>query len=116
MVMTEDMPRCSKAIVFEGPEDVYGPCGCGMDMAILPVLVPKVWYVEERPVAVEDQGFCLGQDYRRISGFSCTNVFEHHIGEDEYLANFSCCRRCAEQAVEQGFAVWSEKEYPMSLR
>ena len=59
--MTEDMPRCSKAIVFEGPEDVYGPCGCGMDMAILPVLVPKVWYVEERPVAVEDQGFCRGR-------------------------------------------------------
>jgi hypothetical protein len=34
----------------------------------------------------------------------------------EYLANFSCCTECAEKAVACGYAVWSEKSYPRSLR
>lgn len=105
-----------KAVIYNGFEDVYGPCGCGMDMAILPVLLPRSWLVEERPPEVEDHEFCKGFDFRRVSGFSCNNVFEHTMDEVEYLANFSCCRECAQRAVECGYAVWADKEYPMLLR
>ncbi|NYT02062.1 MAG: hypothetical protein GKC10_04820 [Methanosarcinales archaeon] len=110
------MKHVVRAIVYDGPEDVYGSCGCGMDMAILPVLVPKVWYVEECPFDVEDQCFCRGDDFRRQVGLSANNVFEHEIQDQVYLANFSCCRDCARRAVESGYAVWSEKGYPMVLR
>ena len=113
-------PRMSehvqKAIIYKDFEDVYGPCGCGMDMAILPVLLPRVWLIEEKPADVEDHGFCIGFDYRRVSGFACNNIFEHEINGTEFLANFSCCRECAERAVKYGYAVWSDKEYPMTLR
>jgi len=34
----------------------------------------------------------------------------------EYLANFACCFECAEKAVEQGYATWARKSYPMALR
>lgn len=87
-----------------------------MDMAILPVLLPRSWLVEERPPEVEDHEFCKGFDFRRVSGFSCNNVFEHVMDDIEYLANFSCCRECAQRAVERGYAVWADKEYPITLR
>lgn len=110
------MPTVNKAIIYNGPEDVYGSCGCGMNMAIIPVLVPKDWYVEDCPSEVSDDEFCKGDDFRRVMGFSANNVFEHEIGDVVYLANFSCCRECAERAVALGYAVWSSKEYPMALR
>ncbi|MBN1324588.1 MAG: hypothetical protein JW986_11415 [Methanotrichaceae archaeon] len=110
------MKFSQKAIVFRDPEDVYGSCGCGMDMAILPVLLPKAWYFEECPFEVDDHQFCRGDDARRVSGFSCNNVFEHEMQGVVYLANFSCCRDCAQRAVEKGYAVWSEKVYPTKLR
>jgi hypothetical protein len=105
-----------KAVIFKDLEDVYGPCGCGMDMAILPVLLPRDWLMEENPCMVDDHAFCTGLDFRRISGFSHNNVFEHQIEGEEFLANFSCCRECADRAVECGYAVWSSKSYPMTLR
>jgi hypothetical protein len=105
-----------KAIIYKGLEDVYGPCGCGMDLATLPVLIPRSWLLEERPPEVEDHEFGKGFDFRRVSGFSCNQVFEHEMDGTEYLANFSSCRECAERAVKCGYAVWSEKEYPMALR
>lgn len=110
------MTFVNKAIVFKGPEDTYGSCGCGMDMAILPVLVPKVWYVEECPGDVEGDMFCMGDDFRRVAGFSINNIFEHNLKGDVYLANFSCCRECAERAVKNGYAVWADRDYPMALR
>jgi hypothetical protein len=110
------MSFAQKAIVYKGPEDVYGPCGCGGDLAILPVLVPKSWYVEDCPEIIKDHSFCMGEDQRRVSGFSCNNIFDHEIGGEAFLANFSCCRECAIRAVEFGYAVWSDKEYPMTLR
>lgn len=108
-------PVC-KAIIYKDLEDVYGPCGCGMDLATLPVLLPKAWLVEERPSQAEDHEFCKGFDFRRVSGMSCNQVFEHEMDDLEYLANFSCCRDCAERAVQCGYAVWSAKTYPMTLR
>ncbi len=105
-----------KAIIYKDFEDVYGPCGCGMSLATLPVLLPRDWIVLERPSNVEQDEFCKGLDSRRVSGFTCNQVFEHEIGGVEYMANFSCCRECAEKAVECGYAVWSEKPYPRSLR
>lgn len=105
-----------KAIIYKGPEDVYGPCGCGMDMATLPILLPRAWLMEEKPHEVDDDGFCIGFDYRRVSGFSCSRVFEHEMEGNEYLANYSCCKECAEKAVAQGYAIWSKNEYPMVLR
>lgn len=105
-----------KAIIYKDFEDVYGPCGCGMSLATLPVLLPRDWIVLERPSQVEQDEFCKGLDSRRVSGFACNQVFEHEIGGVEYMANFSCCRECAEMAVECGYAVWSEKPYPRSLR
>jgi len=33
-----------KAIIYKDLEDVYGPCGCGMDLATLPVLLPEIGY------------------------------------------------------------------------
>ena len=30
-----------KAIIFKDLEDVYGPCGCGMNLATLPILLPR---------------------------------------------------------------------------
>ncbi|MCQ8903188.1 MAG: hypothetical protein NQU42_03715 [Methanothrix sp.] len=110
------LPPVNKAIVFLGPEDCYGPCGCGMDMAILPVLVPKDWYLEECPPEVANDFFCMGEDFRRICGFTINNVFEYEMNGVEYFANFSCCRECAERAVNQGYAVWADRDYPMSLR
>lgn len=110
------MTTIRRAIVYKGPEDCYGPCGCGMDMAILPVLVPKVWYVEECPPDVEGHEFCRGEDFRRVRGFSCNNVFDHEITGEAYLANFSCCRECAERAISSGYAVWADDDYPMALR
>jgi len=106
----------SKAIVYKNPEDVYGPCGCGMDMATLPVLLPRMWLVEECPSEIDDHDFGRGFDFRRVAGFSCNNVFEHVFEGTEYLANYSCCKECAERAVKCGYAVWSVKEYPMTLR
>ena len=105
-----------KAIIYKDFEDVYGPCGCGLSLATLPVLLPRDWIVLERPSQVEQDEFCKGLDSRRVSGFACNQVFEHEIGGVEYMANFSCCRECAEKAVEGGYAVWSEKPYPRSLR
>jgi hypothetical protein len=72
--------------------------------------------VLERPLQAECDDFCKGLDYRRISGMSCSNIFEHEMEGVEYMANFSCCRECAEKAVAQGYAVWSKKSYPMALR
>ena len=60
--------------------------------------------------------FCKGFDFRRTSGFTCNQIFEHEIDGVEYMANFSCCKECAERAVECGYAVWSKKSYPMALR
>jgi len=108
-------PVC-KAIIYKDLEDVYGPCGCGMTLATLPVLLPKAWLVEERPATAEDHEFCKGFDFRRISGMSCNQVFEHEMDDVEYLANFSCCQECAERAVQCGYAIWSQKSYPMTLR
>ena len=104
-----------KAIIYEGPEDVYGPCGCGMDMAIFPVLLPLSW-AGENPMEVDDHEFGKGLDYRRVSGFSCNRIFEHEQDGSHYLANFSCCRECADRAVECGYAIWTDREYPMTLR
>lgn len=100
-----------KAIIYKGPEEVYGPCGCGMDLALLPVLLPRSWLMEENPAKAEEHDFCRGFDFRRISGMSCSQVLEH----DGFLANFSCCRDCATRAVEYGYAVWADKDYPMTL-
>ncbi len=105
-----------KAIIYKDLEDVYGPCGCGMDMAMWPVLLPRAWMVEEKPRDADDDGFCIGFDYRRVAGMSCTRVFEHEMDGVDYLANYSCCKECAEKAVKAGYAVWSEKQYPMVLR
>lgn len=105
-----------KAIIYKGPEDVYGPCGCGMDMAILPVLLPSYWLTEGDPSVVEDHEFGRGLDFRRVSGLSCNRVFEHEQDGSDFLANFSCCRECAERAVKFGYAVWTDKEYPITLR
>jgi hypothetical protein len=105
-----------RAIIYKGPEDVYGPCGCGMDMAILPVLLPSSWLMEENPADVNEHAFGSGFDYRRISGMSCTQVLEHEMDGVSFLANFSCCRDCAERAVKSGYALWTDKEYPMTLR
>ena len=30
-----------KAIIYKDLEDVYGPCGCGMNLATLPILLPE---------------------------------------------------------------------------
>jgi len=108
--------QITKAIVYDGPEDTYGPCGCGLDMAILPVLLPKIWFEDEFPMAANDHEFCRGLDCRRIVGFSCNNIFEHKMDGITYVANFSCCRECAERAVDEGYAVRAEKGYPMVLR
>ena len=101
-----------KAIVYNGPENTYGPCGCGMDMAIIPVLLPKIWFEDEYPLDAEDHEFCCGEDYRRIMGLSCNQIFEYEIEGTMYLANFSCCRMCAERAVECGYAISREEEHP----
>jgi hypothetical protein len=105
-----------KAIIYKGPEDVYGPCGCGMDLATLPVLLPSSWFQDENPSEVDEHDFCKGLDYRRVAGLSCNNVFEHIQDNMHFLANFSCCRECATRAVDHGYAVWNDKEYPMTLR
>lgn len=105
-----------RAIIYDGPENTYGPCGCGMDMAILPVLVPKIWFEDEFPFEAEDHEFCKGLDCRRIMGLSCNNVFEYEIEGISYLANFSCCRECADRAVEQGYAVMNDEDYPVEPR
>ena len=108
--------KIERAVVYDGPEDTYGPCGCGMDMAILPVLLPKIWFEDEFPIVAEDHEFCRGLDCRRVMGLSCNNIFEHEMGGVTYLANFSCCRECADRAVDEGYAVRAEKGYPMVLR
>ena len=105
-----------KAIIYGGPEDVYGPCGCGMDMATLPVLLPCSWLVEDNPSEVDEHDFGRGFDFRRVSGMSYNQVFEHEQDGLDFLANFSCCRECADRAVKCGYAVWTDKEYPMKLR
>lgn len=106
----------SKAIIYRDFEDVYGPCGCGMDLATLPVLLPRDWVILERPAAAEGDEFGKGCDFRRTSGFTFNNVFEYEMEGVEYLANFSCCVECAERAVATGYAAWSKKSYPMALR
>ena len=106
----------SKAIIYMDFEDVYGPCGCGMNLATLPILLPRHWLVEERPPEVEEHEFAKGFDSRRVSGFSCNQVLEHEIDGVDYMANFSCCRECAERAIKCGYAVWAERSYPMLLR
>ena len=105
-----------KAIIYKDLEDVYGPCGCGMDLATLPVLLPSHWLLEERPPEVEGHEFGKGSDFRRVSGFSCSQVLSHELEGVEFMANFSCCRDCAERAVACGYAVWADKSYPMLLR
>ena len=105
-----------KAIIYKDLEDVYGPCGCGMNLATLPILLPRDWVMVERPDPAECDEFGKGDDFRRISGFTCNNVFEHEMEGAEYLANFSCCSECAEKAVEKGYAMWAKKSYPMALR
>jgi hypothetical protein len=105
-----------KAVIYRDLEDVYGPCGCGMTLATLPVLLPRNWLIEEKPTDVEEHDFGLGPDFRRISGFSCNQVLEYEMDGIEFLANFSCCPECAERAVSCGYAIWSEKKYPMILR
>lgn len=105
-----------KAIIFKDLEEVYGPCGCGLDMAILPILMPRNWVIEDMPTKVEEHAFGTGLDFRRASGLSCNLVFEHKVDGMEVLANFSCCRDCAERAVESGYAVWADGHYPMTLR
>ena len=105
-----------KAIIYKDFEDVYGPCGCGMFLATLPILLPMHWLTEERPPEVEDHEFGKGFDSRRVAGFTCNQVLDHEIDGVNYLANFSCCRECAERAVACGYAVWAEKPYPMILR
>lgn len=102
MNMGEDNCR---ALIYEDPEDVYGYCGCGMDMAILPVLIPRTWIVEDKPFEVEEHGFGTGLDCR-VSGLNHNCVREYKIGNIDYLANFSCCRECAERAVKCGYAEW----------
>jgi hypothetical protein len=108
-------PVC-KAIIYKDLEDVFGPCGCGMDLATLPVLLPRDWVLLERPSQAEDHEFCMGFDFRRTSGFTCNQILEHEMDGFEYMANFSCCKECAERAVKCGYAVWAEKSYPMVLR
>ncbi len=108
--------RLCKAIIYVDFEDVYGPCGCGMTLATLPVLLPRDWVVLERPPEAECDDFCKGLDYRRVSGMSCNNIFEHEMEGKEYMANFSCCQECAEKAVARGYAIWCKKSYPMALR
>lgn len=103
-----------KAIIYDGPEDTYGPCGCGMDMAILPVLLPKVWFEDEFPDLAMEHEFCKGLDCRRVSGLSCNNVLEHDMEGIDYLANFSCCRACADKAVDFSYAVMSDESYPFA--
>ncbi len=105
-----------KAIIYKDIEDVYGPCGCGMNLATLPVLLPRDWAMVERPSQAEEHEFCKGFDFRRTSGFTCNQVLEHEMDGVDYLANFSCCSECAQKAVECGYAVWSKKPYPMVLR
>jgi len=105
-----------KAIIYKDLEDLYGPCGCGMDLATLPILLPKTWLLEEKPIEVEDHGFGTGIDYRRISGINYNCVLDHKVEDIEFFANFSCCWDCAARAVESGYAVWTDKEYPMILR
>lgn len=105
-----------KAIIYKAPEDVYGPCGCGMDMAIFPMLLPKTWLLEENPSEVSEHGFCEGFDVRRLSGMACNRVLDYKDDGVEFFANFSCCYDCAERAVSCGYAVWSDEEYPMILR
>jgi hypothetical protein len=105
-----------KAIIYKGPEDVYGPCGCGMDMAILPILLPSSWLMEEKPQEVSDHAFGTGLDFRRVCGMSYNQVLEHEMDGESFIANFSCCRECAEKAVAFGYAVWTDKDYPMVLR
>ncbi|MGV8174913.1 MAG: hypothetical protein ACP5OU_04360 [Methanothrix sp.] len=105
-----------KAIIYKDLEDVYGPCGCGMTLATLPVLLPRDWVTLERPAQAEEDDFCKGLDFRRVSGFSCNQIFEHEMDGVEFLANFSCCQECADKAVERGYAVWAMKSYPRDLR
>lgn len=105
-----------KAIIYKDLEDVYGPCGCGMNLATLPVLLPRDWVVVERPPQAEQDEFCKGFDFRRTSGFSCNNVFEHEMDGIEYMANFSCCSECADKAVAKGYATYARKSYPRALR
>jgi hypothetical protein len=110
------MEYISKAIIYKDFEDLFGPCGCGMGMATYAVLMPRHWLIEEYPDEVADHEFCRGFDYRRVSNFSCNNVFEHTIKGTEFLSNYSCCKECADRAVKCGYAVWAKKEYPMILR
>jgi hypothetical protein len=35
---------------------------------------------------------------------------------EEFVANFSCCSECALRAVQCGYAIWSDKSYPITLR
>ena len=86
-------------------------------MALLPVLLPKMWFEDCYPAAAEKDGFCTGFDIRRAVGLSYSCVIEHEIDGVCYMANFSCCSECADRAVKFGYAVWSKKyEYPRELR
>lgn len=105
----------NKAIIYDGPEDTYGPCGCGMDMAIMPVLIPKIWFEDCFPQEAENDEFCKGLDCRRIAGLSCNNIFEEEIDDIPYLGNFSCCRECAQRAVDVGYGVMAGEEYLWGL-
>ena len=74
-------------------------------MAILHVLNPKIWIAEDKRLEVEEHGFGTGLDCR-VSGLNHNCVREYKIGNIDYLANFSCCRECAERAVKCGYAEW----------
>jgi len=108
--------KVCKAIIYKDLEDVYGPCGCGMNLATCPYFCPEIgssWSVLSRQNAMS---FGKGDDFRRISGFTCNNVFEHEMEGAEYLANFSCCSECAEKAVEKGYRNVGQEIIPMALR
>ncbi len=105
-----------KAIIYKGSGRRVRSLWMRHGLGHPPMLLPRSWLIEERPSEVEDHEFGKGFDFRRVAGFSCNNVFEHEMDGMEYLANFSCCRECAERAVQCGYAVWADKEYPMTLR
>ena len=92
-----------KAIIYKDLEDVYGPCGCGMNLATLPVLLPRDWVIVERPAQAEYDEFGKGFDFRRTSGFTCNQVFEHEMDgirvHGQLLLLFGVCREGSRERV-----------------
>ncbi len=85
-----------------GPDEDYGPCGCGKYRATIPVAIPISW-VDESPdrekveniLKREDFQFAMGYDYRRFFGA---------VKRGEFFLNFSCCPDCRDRAVALGIA------------